>query len=56
MDVTSPDVGLTPLRVVRTFGAYMQPIHFGASNYRLQNPRLRRWLRGSASRVPHPIA
>lgn len=58
VDVTSPDVGLTPVRVARAFGRYMQPIHFGVSNRRLANPRLRQWLpdlRG-AQTEPHPIA
>jgi ribosomal protein S12 methylthiotransferase accessory factor len=58
VDVTSPDVALTPVRVVRAFGSYMQPIHFGFSNRRLNNPRLRRWLSDSAQAEgrPHPIA
>ena len=58
VDVTSPDVGLTPVRVARAFGCYLQPIHFGFSNRRLANPRLRQWLpdRRQAQTEPHPIA
>jgi ribosomal protein S12 methylthiotransferase accessory factor len=58
VDVTSPDVGLTPVRVARAFGRYMQPIHFGFSNRRLANPRLRQWLPDlrRAQTEPHPIA
>jgi ribosomal protein S12 methylthiotransferase accessory factor len=56
VDVTSPDVALSPLRVVRAFGTYMQPIHFGAANRRLQNPRLVARLRQAPEVLPHPIA
>ena len=55
-DVTSPDVALAPLRVVRAFGVYMQPIHFGTGNTRLQNPRLDSLLAGPAASEPHPLA
>jgi ribosomal protein S12 methylthiotransferase accessory factor len=56
VDVTSPDVALSPLRVVRAFGTYMQPIHFGLANRRLKNPRLQRLLTDAAETCPHPIA
>ncbi|MDP9074107.1 MAG: YcaO-like family protein [Actinomycetota bacterium] len=56
VDVTSPDVALAPIRVVRAFGTYMQPIHFGVGNERLRNPRLQRWLSGPAESSPHPLA
>jgi ribosomal protein S12 methylthiotransferase accessory factor len=56
VDVTSPDVALSPLRVVRAFGTYMQPIHFGALNRRLKNPRLRVRLHERSEALPHPIA
>jgi ribosomal protein S12 methylthiotransferase accessory factor len=56
IDLTSPDVRLAPLRVVRAFGTWMQPIHFGAGRERLNNPRLQRWLAGEPNRAPHPIA
>lgn len=56
VDVTSPDVALTSLRVVRAFGAYMQPINFGTANKRMQNPRLASLLIGPEVNEPHPIA
>jgi ribosomal protein S12 methylthiotransferase accessory factor len=56
VDVTSPDVALAPLRVVRAFGTDLQPIHFGHSNRRLSNPRLRRLLVEPPEIRPHPIA
>jgi ribosomal protein S12 methylthiotransferase accessory factor len=56
VDVTSPDVALTPIRVVRAFGVYMQPINFGAANRRMGNPRLASLLIGPAASEPHPIA
>lgn len=56
VDVTSPDIALAPLRVVRAFGTHMQPIHFGFGNERLTNPRLERWLTTGPEVNPHPIA
>ena len=56
VDVTSPDVALAPLRVVRAFGTYIQPIHFGSANRRLSNPRLQRLLSEPPESLPHPIA
>ena len=56
VDVTSPDIALAPIRVVRAFGIHMQPIHFGVANRRLQNPRLERLLTDEAEASPHPIA
>ncbi len=55
-DVTSPDVALAPIRVVRAFGTLLQPIHFGFFNRRLRNPRLDRLLSGPAETNPHPLA
>lgn len=55
-DVTSPDVALAPIRVVRAFGKYMQPIHFGSANRRLANPRLQEFLTYEAEHEPHPLA
>jgi ribosomal protein S12 methylthiotransferase accessory factor len=55
-DVTSPDVALAPVCVVRTLGTSMQPIHFGFANRRLRNPRLTALLTGPAELEPHPIA
>jgi ribosomal protein S12 methylthiotransferase accessory factor len=56
VEVTSPDVRLAHISVVRAFGAWMQPIHFGAANWRLNNPRLQRLLITSANTIPHPVA
>ena len=56
VDVTSPDVALAPMRVVRAFGTHMQPIHFGSANRRLASPRLRALLVGSPETEPHPVA
>jgi ribosomal protein S12 methylthiotransferase accessory factor len=56
VDVTSPDVALAPLRVVRAFGTYMQPIDFGTANRRLKSPRLEALLSGRAATEPHPLA
>jgi ribosomal protein S12 methylthiotransferase accessory factor len=56
VDVTSPDVGLSSIRVARAFGTFMQPIHFGSAYRRLDNPRLRVLLSGPAETNPHPIA
>jgi ribosomal protein S12 methylthiotransferase accessory factor len=55
-DVTSPDVALAPIRVVRAFGTYMQPIHFGYANRRLANPRLNARLTAPPETESHPIA
>ena len=56
VDVTSPDVGLAAIKVVRAFGQHMQPLHFGVGNTRLQNPRLHALLLGPPEMNPHPVA
>ena len=57
VDVTSPDVALSPFRVARAIGTDMQPIHFGHCFQRLGNPRLKKLLGGrSLNPNPHPIA
>jgi ribosomal protein S12 methylthiotransferase accessory factor len=57
VDVTSPDVALSPFRVARAIGTDMQPIHFGHRLQRLGNPRLRALLGGRGPNPnPHPIA
>jgi ribosomal protein S12 methylthiotransferase accessory factor len=56
VDVTPPDIKLAPMRVVRGFGIYMQPIHFGTANRRLKNPRLDGLLSSAAETSPHPMA
>lgn len=57
VDVTAPDVALSPFRVARAVGVNMQPIHFGEQFKRVDNPRLRKLLKGNAvNNNPHPIA
>lgn len=57
VDVTAPDIALSPFRVARAVGVNMQPIHFGEQFKRVDNPRLRRLLKGRAVNMnPHPIA
>ncbi|SBS25205.1 molybdopterin biosynthesis protein MoeB [Marinomonas spartinae] len=57
VDVTSPDVALSPFKVARAVGVNMQPIHFGEQFKRVNNPRLRQLLKGQAVNAnPHPIA
>ncbi len=57
VDVTAPDVALSPFRVARAVGIHMQPIHFGEQFKRVDNPRLRKLLRGRAvNQNPHPVA
>ena len=57
VDVTSPDVARSPFRVARAVGVHMQPIHFGEQFKRVDNPRLRRLLKGRpVNGNPHPIA
>ncbi|MEN9867761.1 MAG: hypothetical protein RL748_3351, partial [Pseudomonadota bacterium] len=57
VDVTAPDVALSPFRVARAVGIHMQPIHFGEQFKRVDNPRLRKLLRGRpVNQQPHPIA
>jgi ribosomal protein S12 methylthiotransferase accessory factor len=56
VDVTSPDVGLSGMRVVRSFGVNLQPIHFGFGYDRTQNPRLALNYSDLSDKCPHPIA
>lgn len=57
VDVTSPDMALSPFRVARAIGVNMQPIHFGEQFKRVDNPRLRKLLQGRpVNNEPHPIA
>jgi ribosomal protein S12 methylthiotransferase accessory factor len=56
VDVTSSDVALAGIRVVRAFGVNMQPIHFGFGYERLKSPRLEALLSDKAETTPHPIA
>ena len=57
VDVTSPDIALSPFRVARAVGVHMQPIHFGEQFKRVDNPRLRKLLQGRpVNNEPHPIA
>ena len=57
VDVTAPDVALSPFSVARAVGVHMQPIHFGEQFKRVDNPRLRKLLKGQpVNNDPHPIA
>ncbi|HEX8956109.1 MAG TPA: TOMM precursor leader peptide-binding protein [Burkholderiaceae bacterium] len=57
VDVTAPDVALSPFRVARAVGVNMQPIHFGEQFKRIDNPRLRKLLNGRPVNMqPHPVA
>lgn len=56
VDVTAPDVALAGIKVVRAFGIYAQPIHFGFGYERRNNPRLNALSRGFIQALPHPIA
>lgn len=57
VDVTAPDVRLTPFSVVRAVGPHLQPIHFGYGLRRLDNPRLRERLGPHGVHPdPHPVA
>jgi ribosomal protein S12 methylthiotransferase accessory factor len=55
VDVTSPDVALSPFRVVRAVGANLQPLHSGFRRERLANPRLRALCGGNVNPDPHPM-
>lgn len=57
IDLTSPDIALSPFTVVRAVGAHMQPIHFGEQFKRVDNPRLDTLLDGRPINPnPHPVA
>ena len=55
VDVTAPDVALTPFRVVRALGVNMQPIYCGHGMQRLANPRLLDQSRGKLNQDIHPL-
>jgi ribosomal protein S12 methylthiotransferase accessory factor len=57
-EVTSPDVTVSPFRVVRALGPDIHPIDFGFGLRRLASSRLRRLLAGGQdlNRHPHPLA
>lgn len=56
VDVTTPDLTLAGLNVVRAIGTHAQPIHFGFGYERRRNPRLKTLLNGPVQTMPHPIA
>lgn len=56
IDITTSDVALAGLRVVRACGINLQPIHFGFGYEHLKNPRLEAMLGEGAETMPHPIA
>ncbi|WP_437903372.1 TOMM precursor leader peptide-binding protein [Sorangium sp. So ce327] len=56
VDVTSPDLAVTPFRVVRALGPAFQQIHFGHQLAQLGNPRLRSMTPHGINPDPHPMA
>ncbi|MEO9138566.1 MAG: YcaO-like family protein [Jatrophihabitans sp.] len=56
VDLTSSDVALAPLKVVRALGTNLQPVHFGYGNERWANPRLALTPTTSTTVEPHPLA
>jgi ribosomal protein S12 methylthiotransferase accessory factor len=56
VDVTSPDLAETPIRVARALGAGFQQIHFGHRLARLGNPRLLAMATHGINPDPHPMA
>jgi ribosomal protein S12 methylthiotransferase accessory factor len=56
VDVTSPDLAQTPIRVARALGAGFQQIHFGHLLVRLGNPRLQAMATHGINPDPHPMA
>jgi ribosomal protein S12 methylthiotransferase accessory factor len=56
VDVTSPDMRLSPFRVARALGVHMQPIYFGHHLGRTANPRLQTFAPGGINQDPHPLA
>ena len=56
VDLTTPDLKPSGLSVVRAFGTYLQPIHFGYGYERRDNPRFKALLTGTLNSLPHPMA
>jgi ribosomal protein S12 methylthiotransferase accessory factor len=56
VDLTTPDLATARLSVVRAFGTYAQPIHFGFGYERRKNVRLEALLNRPIQTMPHPIA
>ena len=56
VDVTSPDVAGTGLRVVRALAARLQPLHCGYGLERLGNQRLLELGEGPLNRDIHPMS
>jgi ribosomal protein S12 methylthiotransferase accessory factor len=56
VDVTSPDLAPTPIRVARALGAGFQQIHFGHALARIGNPRLLALAPHGINPDPHPMA
>lgn len=56
VDLTPADLTSRGLTVVRAFGTYLQPIHFGNGYERRANPRLQALATGGINEYPHPIA
>jgi len=56
VDLTTSDLAMAGLSVVRAIGTYVQPIHFGFGYERRNNPRLKALLTRTVQTMPHPIA
>jgi ribosomal protein S12 methylthiotransferase accessory factor len=56
VDLTTPDLKPSGLSVVRAFGTYLQPIHFGYGYERRDNPRLKDLSTATLNDFPHPMA
>ncbi len=56
VDLTTPDLASAGLHVIRAFGTFAQPIHFGFRYERVVNPRLYTLAKGPIQVLPHPIA
>jgi ribosomal protein S12 methylthiotransferase accessory factor len=56
VDVTAPDVRLSPFRVARVVGPWLQPIDFGYKVRRLGNPRVLAMAPEGLNPHPHPLA
>jgi ribosomal protein S12 methylthiotransferase accessory factor len=55
VDLTAPDVALSPFQVVRALGTYLQPLHCGFGLERGANPRLQARLEGPINAHIHPL-
>ena len=56
VNLTPPDLAGLGFSTVRVHAPGLQPIHFGATEARLGNPRLRRIIGPDINLYPHPLA